>query len=359
MTRPSRARRAGVARAAAAFSLIEIMISVLILALGLLGIGAIFPVVIRQQRLGSEATMGALASGSTKAVLSNLQSLDRTVWARWRDDAATPVGGLGPSPANRPFLGHGPDGINAWRVPDIDAEGGVVINLDWDQANAGNQLAIMPVADRLFPRGLAGVDPQLVWDYAIQRVRDGDALDRNDALRVAVFVRRLDPRIRVPRGFTLGQVLTDGPGLPAADERLPVGVSAAGLPTGDGTGTYAAPVTMDVAFHFDPADDEHKFRDRLVAATPPPTTPSDPMRIRWQLLAQVGQRLVDNLGNVYEVVAADMDEDGEPFVRVSPPVPAWIQEDQATPVGGTGGMIRQVVFTPQVPADVILWTVKP
>jgi prepilin-type N-terminal cleavage/methylation domain-containing protein len=35
-------------RHAAAFSLIEILISVLILALGLLGLGALFPVVLRE-----------------------------------------------------------------------------------------------------------------------------------------------------------------------------------------------------------------------------------------------------------------------------------------------------------------------
>ena len=52
------------------FTLVEILISILILALGVLGLGALFPVIIREQRLGADATSGVFASNSSRAMLT-------------------------------------------------------------------------------------------------------------------------------------------------------------------------------------------------------------------------------------------------------------------------------------------------
>jgi Tfp pilus assembly protein PilV len=58
-------------RALAAFSLIEVLISVLVLALGLLGLGAMFPVIIRQQRQATDATLGTMAANAARLELEN------------------------------------------------------------------------------------------------------------------------------------------------------------------------------------------------------------------------------------------------------------------------------------------------
>ena len=59
-------------RVALGFTILEIMISVLILGLGLLGLGALFPVVIRSQRLGADASYGAIAADAARAQLQNM-----------------------------------------------------------------------------------------------------------------------------------------------------------------------------------------------------------------------------------------------------------------------------------------------
>ncbi len=61
MTTPDRIRRA--------FSLIEILIAVIILGLGLLGLAALFPVVIREQRIGTDNVLGVTVANSARAIV--------------------------------------------------------------------------------------------------------------------------------------------------------------------------------------------------------------------------------------------------------------------------------------------------
>ncbi len=325
---------------AAGFTLIEILIAVLILALGLLGLGAVFPVVIRQQRIGVEATYGVMAANSAQALLTgtDLNSglanpATHNLWREWRDNP----------PLSQAAFDHG-----QWFIPATDN----VTNAT-ELGRPGTVSAFwLPVRARLYPYDPAnGEPPELVWDVAVHRVVDDDNLlvprgfnpFTNDTLQVAVFVRRIDPRIRVPANTTLLQVIADNT-LSANKRRRPVAVDLlAGLPTLSGEGNYGTPRTVTVQFDYVPNDPTRRDRDRLLVQTPNAAL--------WALVRQVGQRLVDNLGNVYTVVGS-AEQGSNRVVKVDPPVPAYVN-------GPSAPTITEVVFTPQVPAAVHLFKIKP
>jgi hypothetical protein len=207
----------------------------------------------------------------------------------------------------------------------------------------------IPVRERLLPLGAAGDPPPLfVWDAAVHRVSDFDTHtdSTHDDLELAVFVRRLDPRIKPPAGHTLYQVLTGERqgGVALANRRRPVAVLAAGpqvdLPAGDGVGNYAAPVTAEVEYRYNPPGEP--ARDRLYMFNNVTAT-------KWQLIRQPGQKLVDNLGQVHTV--REWVEDGsDRYV---------ILEEPVRTLASSNGLIKQIVFTPQVPASVFVMRVKP
>lgn len=369
-------------RPAHAFSLIEVLIAVLILALGLLGLGALFPVVIREQRIGTEMTMGILAADAARAELDALQLPDvngEDFWAAWRQGAAPIIPNTQPSAggvqARIPIPGDytpvGPSG--GWYVPPIDPQSGD-LKLGLDDGNPPPHVFaphIVKVYDRLYPRDIKDIQPQFVWDMAVQRVIDSDGANSNDALRFVIFVRRIDPRIRVPvanlpgavglRKITLLDTLTNR-NLPNADWRVPVAAdSTTTYPTQDGLGSpagpnYAVPRIVEVFFYYESAGSpDDRRRDRLYARSNQVGVSHD-----WELAKQVNQRLIDNLGNQYTVIEAGVDANRGQFVRISPEVPAFVTTQMAQPFAAVNAdAIRQVVFTPQVPAGVVIWTVKP
>jgi prepilin-type N-terminal cleavage/methylation domain-containing protein len=342
-----------------AFTLIEILIAVLILALGLLGLGAVFPAVIREQRIGADALNGAQAAAQARAVLLSWdyngamnpppppppppapQPPPRDFWRNWRDSAAT--GGL-----NRVEFEHG-----EFFVPAIDlpgAQGASPSSTEMGIPGSIYNSFSLPLRERLFPFGPQAQDPHLVWDIAVHRLSDavpGNPAS-NDPVQVVLFVRRVDPRLRVPRTQTLyQQFIASG-----AARRVPVGIVAAtGLPTLDGTGTYAPPITIPVRFHSTLVRPD---RDRLYFETGGLGTLS---AAQWAIVSQIGQKLVDNLGTVHSVVGFGEDPMLGHFVKIDPPVPAFISENQAAPSAASGGVIQQVVLTPQVPVAVSVFTV--
>lgn len=355
------------------FSLIEVLIAVLILALGLLGLGALFPVVIREQRLGTEATLGVIAATSARSELEGLD-LPPGFYQNWRESPFNPpsvfpvVGDLPRRTQQTPNVIPG-----EWMVPYVaPAQGTLFLGHGDTSANPPDGgLKQIKVYDRLYPRDLPGVQPQFVWDVAVQRVVDGFELDPNwvpppyvagdatpDALRFVIFLRRIDPRIRVAPGQTLLSVLTDK-SLPAAQRRVPVGYDAVNdIATLDGLGAtngpnYSTPLTVGIQFRYDPADNDLKFRDRLFLRG----GVSQAERRRWLHVKQVNQKLVDNLGNQYSVVGWGKVGNDE-FVQVNPPVPNYVTVQMSSENGGSD-RIRQVVFTPQLPAAVIVWEVTP
>src|SRR5690606_122403 len=97
-----------------------------------------------------------------------------------------------------------------------------------------------------------GAPPQFVWDFAARRVRT--ELGEPRKIQVVLFVRRIDPNIRVPRGenpstnrpYTLYDVLAAGTALPVAVDR------GDGLPVPNGNPAdhaYAAPQVLEVTFN--------------------------------------------------------------------------------------------------------------
>ena len=59
-----------------AFTLIEVLIAILVLAIGLLGLGAVFPAVIAEQRNAFAVIEGENTASSAEAMLSNREFLD-------------------------------------------------------------------------------------------------------------------------------------------------------------------------------------------------------------------------------------------------------------------------------------------
>jgi prepilin-type N-terminal cleavage/methylation domain-containing protein len=70
-THPSPVLRVPTARA---FSLIEVLVAVLVLSLGLLGLGAVFPMVVRQQRIATETNLGISARNGVEQMLFSLSA---------------------------------------------------------------------------------------------------------------------------------------------------------------------------------------------------------------------------------------------------------------------------------------------
>ncbi len=350
MSRPRGATR----RVAAAFTLIEILISVLILGLGLLGLGALFPVVLREQRIGTDNILGVVVTNNVKAALPHMElnallqgwnpTDPRDVWRDWRWHTSDGSAEL-----------DGDDyELGQWWVPEVDDNGDSL----WGDPNTANLQVLVPLRSRLYPSaGPEARRPQYVWDIAVHRAPDFIAgnSSRNDPLRVAIFVRRVDPRIRFTPGpdRSLLRTFVDR-GLPASEWRLPVGRQAGNsdLPTLDGTNgsggvAYSEPIVADrgVDWQFDMTIPAAQGPGRYISNIDI-NNPSG----RGRLMAQPNQRLVDNLGNIYTVEAVERDVGAASNrwrVRINPPIPESLRTNAAD-----RPRVVQFVFTPQVPAGV-------
>jgi type II secretory pathway pseudopilin PulG len=322
-----------VIRLARAFTLIEVLIGVLVMALGLLGLGAIIPVIVREQRIASDATLGVTAASDARALFDT----------RGDFNPRNTVGGVVPNSAWdlylddqnwSPLTGTGAYEFEPWGTEFDTTTGG----FKFAPPGAAPYSTLLTVSDRLWPTGSRR--PAFVWDMVARRL-PGEATANPwpstalQQLQVAVFVRRLDQNIRIPAGSSLFDVVTGNAGV---NSRFPVGVDGSGMPTNNGMDRYARPLVVQASIGTVPTG---MARDRLVI---------NGTQVEIDLASVTGQKLVDNLGNIYTVRGV---RDGAPIgeVVVEPPVPPSVDPTN------TGNVLKQVVYTPQVPAAVRVFTV--
>ncbi|RMH11654.1 MAG: prepilin-type N-terminal cleavage/methylation domain-containing protein [Planctomycetota bacterium] len=351
-------------RAARAFSLIEVLIAVLVLSLGLLGLAAVFPVVIAQQRDAVDRTRGAVVAETVQKLLESSENLvsfrglRRDFWFSAADELEE-GSGYDLDAENMSFLWEptwmwGPpshwaaDPLSAYLdVGSILVGFGKTLNLNGGSEDPDPELQYeLPVTARLFPQPYTGEQPQYVWDIVPRRVRIGSD---TTGLELAVFIRRIDPGIRVPRGNTLSDVLT-GHRVAASEVRLPVGMDPlTQLPTGNGAdivpgGTaYSVPLTLPVVVRSGALN--------IIELDSSNQTERD---VWSRSVAAPGQILVDNLGHVLNVVRVPESDDGVFRLEVDHTY-ARSEADYTPGVDPRGVKVEQILFTLQKPVRVFTY----
>lgn len=364
-------------RAVRAFSLIEILIAVVVLAIGLLGLAAVFPAVIKQQQTATDAVLGMSAARSAEVSLKGIGALreGNEFWIRGNNPAAIAAdrrgwqnltGRLEWSRFDVTMDNHGP-----WVIPETTGNvpghsGSIAIDPDTGDMVFGTPGALEPVTNRrlngmifpvrarLIPSPHSGQgEPRYVWDIVTQRIGAPGQVNESvyDSVRVAIFVRRIDAAIRVPAGRTLSDVFVGNDGLPPANRRVPVGAEVNGRPTYDGLGAgsnrnYSLPMIADIAA-ISPAEPD---MIRIVLSTLPGYAPAELLGFA----RQVGQKLLDQYGVVHTVTKvidrnpADDMVINPPILKVDPPMNPLIvaRSNNNLPV--------YIVFTPQTPAAILV-----
>ncbi|MCC6678818.1 MAG: prepilin-type N-terminal cleavage/methylation domain-containing protein [Phycisphaerales bacterium] len=376
------------------FTLIEILIAVLVLALGLLGLGAVFPVVVRQQRMASDTVQGITALRSAEAFIqSHGRGIIREGTASSGDLGWLNESSLTPAPwtiSQQTASLNAARGWDLWLVdyrrgpitdptgggssPELGRQGWSLPTLKWEApvyiVDAGKKDAMLaiepveltisplvrveiPVRQRLFPNpDTSGQQPQYVWDFVGRRVVNGAWASQS--VQLAIFVRRIDTGIQVPSGKTLSDMLLRRR-LQPGDKRLwPVGAQPAtagklaGAPTLNGTGDYSTILTQNFIF---------SEANRITI--PDLKGQSSEAAVR-QAFRQVGQKLVDSRGNVYTVTRIDerrglTDWNDSVFIDKSVSTAEVAQSQKQV---GSEKYPFNIAFTPQVPAAVSVLTIK-
>jgi len=390
-----------------AFTLLEVLISVVVLAIGLVGILAIFPAVIDLQRRAQDSVIGTAAALSAEAKLvgSFLES-ESVDWVDWNDtystsnfltedkfsvieilkrdgaiserDARLPVGAPN---AILDFLwdanweGDRPQNQNTIETlqdtGDLILGGGTAVN---PIISGERDLPIYRIGlgQRLMPDGSTDAPPRYIYDLVVRRVDVGiGVVPRGNARRyeksvprerlgevpvqIAIFTRRIDRNIRVPKGVSLRDALTGSRGVSSADRRFPLAVKA-----DDHASTVNNAKTSDVGLVYSRPIEARLRRDESLQQTDPNSNVYDlldPSTLRLaftdaepdsvtESLTQVGQMFVDNQGVVRRVTAI-VEQDGSQMLVIDPSFSTNNPE-----------VFQQIVFTPQVPVGIRVVTTR-
>ncbi|MBO6514290.1 MAG: prepilin-type N-terminal cleavage/methylation domain-containing protein [Phycisphaerales bacterium] len=372
---------------AAGFSLLEVLVAIVVLGLGLLGLGAVFPVVIAQQRESVAIVEGiSVASMAENILTSSDEIIDFSPWFN-----PDPITGLpnrfgydGPAPAGEisydwivapfspyntyekvpGFAGFTGSTDGRWYI-ELDAGLNPVSGNDITTAEGLN--TVLTLHDRLVPQPYSGKDPKYVWDIVARR--------QPGSLRpqLAIFIRQIDQRIRVPSNQSLSDMLiagspdTNRPVLPVA---LYSGthpqVGKRGLPAvDDGIDTnivYAQPQSLQVQVAKD-------HLDWLIIEDANNTN----IDTSISFVTEPGQQLLDNTGVVRTVLGPATGPDSQQanarIIRVSPPFSAsnavdeimnynMTNNDNPMTEADRASWIRQVVFTPRKPLAIHIVTLE-
>jgi prepilin-type N-terminal cleavage/methylation domain-containing protein len=356
----------GAARSRGGFTLIEVLMGVLVLGLGLLGLAAVFPAVVLQQKAAADAVEGDVAATTAEAVLRGSEVFGSRVVVRPPGaNPGTYRGAFETMVLDENFSVQGQWVTGNTRALALDPDsGGLTLELHRDQDLGGPTLdQELPVTQRLVPavkrpengtndaawREIAnrGDEPRFVWDFVTRRSASvqlfpapagGRELQerRVDGVQAAIFVRRIDTGIRgAGDAQPLSRRLSD-----PASNLVPVGETADGLAQNNGTGRYSV-IREAVA-------------DRTTNAREMDVTNIAPAALR-SAIAQVGQKFIvggrDAEPGVYEVRSVR---------RVTTPGDRIILEmDKALPLSRTGDPDVTFLYTPQIPVAVRLVTIDP
>lgn len=356
------------------FSLVEVLIAVVVLALGVLGLAAIFPAVIAQQRAASDIVQSRGVVKIAQAVLARSDSPGSLPWSELEQDAIFSVGdgtvndGLGAADCgSQSYFGLWEADWN-WDSGSRDTVANMYRNTGTIPVYGGRRCVItrsgnrtfrnlvdihqpagspppseslVHVRERVIPSTYSGASPQFVWDVVARRAAGPVAI--GGPLQAAIFVRRIDPNLRLPSGKSLSDVLLPrtAPSITAPairPERFPLAVDSEGRPVADDGRSnryYAHPVSMLVragTLQTGNVSSEILF--------------SGGVQIQYNLAGQAGQLLLDNTGQVRRVVRPLLDEAGQ--IRGAEVDPALTSAEVQT--------LRQVVYTPQIPSDIVIFT---
>lgn len=349
-----------------AFTLIEVLIGIIVLGLGLLGLAAVFPAVVVQQRQANDAIEGQTLVESAKAYMRSSMALTaRSVEVAQYSGTRRPPGLIRairdvPIDTRVPTFSDNGD----WEIPlpegnwlglnsriAFEDNGSLTIAGYYNDGNATeNATYRIPLTDRLIPSVERGgnpderrPDPRYVWDFMLRRniSQNADATS-GDTLSAAVFVRRLDSTIRRDQGRTLAQMFEDR-------NRVVLPVSANrdnGDPASAGTKIYSPILVSDISIPAIP--------ERAADSDIPVEFVNEAFEVaRRRMIAQVGQKLVSRTGVVHTVTRVFENPNSTPpnalTITVDPP----FGRNSAEAVGGS----YRIWFTPQIPVAVEVFDV--
>jgi len=335
------------------FSLIEVLIAVVVLSLGLLGLGMVFPVVVRQQRQAQDSIQGISAMRSAVEYLRSRSDL-LTNPTSPPSTNTNKLWGVAVAFAGKSVTA----GFDLWPVPDQSPTSNFSLMTNdgtMRVAISSSEAATLRVGERLYPSPFdTPSGPQMVWDFSVRKAG-------TDRYQIALFVRRIDSGIQLPpasgsKRFTISNVLT-GIGVNSAQRRSPVAVfsqgARKGMPSGTGADERGTPFYATL----------RTILPTGVRSFAGPGIPDTETR-RWlkvsaadasllSLARQVGQKLIDNRGVVHTVQRVPEGDDYKEWVVLDQPMSPDLFTDISKP---DNKRPVNFVFTPQVPAAAGVYT---